>query len=53
MARRLRDKRPKVIYLELCEDLRPLLGELRNCRLPVALQAFASDSTASRRSGRR
>ncbi|ONH24306.1 hypothetical protein BL253_30735 [Pseudofrankia asymbiotica] len=43
MARRLREKRPKVIYLELCEDLRPLLGELRNCRLPVALQAFAHE----------
>ncbi|MEQ4300021.1 DUF5682 family protein [Plantactinospora sp. B6F1] len=43
MARRLREKQPAVIYLELCEDLRPLLEELRNCRLPVALQAFASD----------
>jgi hypothetical protein len=43
MVRRLRDKQPKVIYLELCEDLQPLLGELRNCRLPVALQAFASE----------
>lgn len=43
MAARLRDKQPKVIYLELCEDLRPLLEELPNCRLPVALQAFASD----------
>jgi Family of unknown function (DUF5682) len=43
MARRLREKRPQVIYLELCEDLRPLLEELRNCRLPVAVQAFASE----------
>lgn len=43
MVRRLREKQPKVIYLELCEDLRPLLGELRNCRLPVAVQAFASE----------
>jgi Family of unknown function (DUF5682) len=43
MALRLRSKRPKVIYLELCEDLQPLLGELRNCRLPVAVQAFASE----------
>nr|BFE64766.1 hypothetical protein GCM10020063_092920 [Dactylosporangium thailandense] len=42
MVRRLREKQPKVIYLELCEDLGPLLSELRNCRLPVALQAFAS-----------
>ncbi|MFE5515499.1 hypothetical protein ACFQ9J_33770 [Streptomyces sp. NPDC056529] len=43
MARRLREKRPKVVYLELCEDMAPLLTELRNCRLPVAVQAFASD----------
>lgn len=42
MVRRLRDKQPKVIYLELCEDMQPLLTELRNCHLPVALQAFAS-----------
>ncbi|MGI8335839.1 DUF5682 family protein [Actinomadura scrupuli] len=43
MVGRLREKQPKVIYLELCEDLRPLLGELRNCRLPIALQAFATE----------
>ncbi len=43
MVRRLRAKQPKVIYLELCEDLGPLLTELRNCRLPVALQSFASE----------
>ncbi|WP_433233540.1 hypothetical protein ACQP2H_14820 [Micromonospora sp. CA-248260] len=43
MVRRLRHRQPKVIYLELCEDLQPLLGELRNCRLPVAVQAFASE----------
>ncbi|MER5425174.1 hypothetical protein [Streptosporangium roseum] len=43
MVRRLREKQPRVIYLELCEDLQPLLDELRNCRLPVALQAFASE----------
>ncbi|TDC55840.1 hypothetical protein E1281_10310 [Actinomadura sp. KC345] len=43
MARRLREKRPSVVYLELCEDLAPLLDELRNCRLPVALQAFAGE----------
>ncbi|RCG22880.1 hypothetical protein DTL70_14225 [Streptomyces diacarni] len=44
MARRLRDKQPKVVYLELCEDMAPLLPELRNCKLPVALQAFASEA---------
>ena len=43
MARRLREKQPKVIYLELCEDMAPLLTELRNCTLPVALQAFATE----------
>ncbi|MBR7837909.1 hypothetical protein KDL01_31840 [Actinospica durhamensis] len=44
MVRRLREKRPAVIYLELCEDFTPLLEELRNCRLPVALQAFACET---------
>ncbi|MEV7289625.1 hypothetical protein AB0O01_34600 [Streptomyces sp. NPDC093252] len=43
MARRLREKQPKVVYLELCEDMAPLLTELRNCKLPVAVQAFASE----------
>lgn len=44
MVRRLREKQPSVIYLELCEDFAPLLEELRNCRLPVALQAFAGET---------
>ncbi|MQS17799.1 hypothetical protein F7Q99_37825 [Streptomyces kaniharaensis] len=43
MARRLREKQPKVVYLELCEDMAPLLSELRNCRLPVAVQSFATE----------
>ncbi|MGW2086383.1 hypothetical protein [Streptomyces sp. NPDC001880] len=43
MARRLREKQPKVVYLELCEDMAPLLTELRNCKLPVAVQSFATD----------
>ncbi|MET7640878.1 hypothetical protein [Streptomyces sp. NPDC005438] len=43
MARRLREKQPRVVYLELCEDMTPLLTELRNCRLPVAVQSFASE----------
>ncbi|MFE4513413.1 hypothetical protein ACFRMQ_04320 [Kitasatospora sp. NPDC056783] len=42
MARRLRAKQPKTVFLELCEDLAPLLTELRGCRLPVAVQAFAT-----------
>jgi hypothetical protein len=43
MARRLRDRQPKVVYLELCEDMAPLLTELRNCTLPVAVQSFATE----------
>ncbi|MDR6976056.1 hypothetical protein J2X68_002744 [Streptomyces sp. 3330] len=43
MARRLREKQPRTVYLELCEDMAPLLTELRNCRLPVAVQSFASE----------
>jgi hypothetical protein len=43
MARRLRDTQPKVVYLELCEDMAPLLTELRNCTLPVAVQSFATE----------
>lgn len=43
MARRLREKQPKVVYLELCEDMAPLLTELRNCKLPVAVQSFATE----------
>ncbi|WP_435590708.1 DUF5682 family protein [Nocardia sp. bgisy118] len=43
MVRRLHEKRPKVVYLELCEDLRPILDELRNCKLPVAVQAWAGE----------
>ena len=38
LALRLRAKQPKVVYLELCEDMAPLLSELRNCVLPVAVQ---------------
>ncbi|MER7013476.1 hypothetical protein ABT324_18820 [Saccharopolyspora sp. NPDC000359] len=43
MARRLRQKQPEVVYLELCEDMAPLLTELRTCTLPVAVQAFATE----------
>src|SRR5688572_30546577 len=44
MVRRLQTQAPKVIYLELCEDLQPLVENLRDCKLPVALQAFAAES---------
>lgn len=43
MAERLIRKRPKVIFMEMCEDMRPVLNNLRQCKLPVALQAFASE----------
>lgn len=46
LVRRLRERAPKVIFVEMCEDLRPLVGKLRDCKLPVALQAFALGSEA-------
>src|SRR5262245_33165284 len=46
LVRRLRDNPPRVVFMELCEDLRPLLDRLRDCKLPVALQAFAGGSDA-------
>ncbi|HEY9696000.1 MAG TPA: DUF5682 family protein [Trichocoleus sp.] len=44
LVQRLRHKAPQVIYIELCEDLLPIVADLRDCKLPVALQAFASES---------
>ena len=46
MVERLRRRPPRAIYMECCEDLRPLLDGLRDCKLPVALQAFAPQSEA-------
>jgi hypothetical protein len=46
MRRRLERKPPRVIYLECCEDMRPLVDGLRDCQLPVALQAFAAVAEA-------
>lgn len=46
MVRRLATRPPRAIYMECCEDLRPVLDGLRDCRLPVALQAFATSSEA-------
>src|SRR5688572_20303947 len=46
MVRRLTSNPPRVIYMECCEDLRPLLEGLRECKLPIALQAFAGSSEA-------
>ncbi|MBW4576754.1 MAG: hypothetical protein KME08_15885 [Aphanothece sp. CMT-3BRIN-NPC111] len=44
MVQRLHRKPPKVIYIELCEDLQPTVEHLRDCKQPVALQAFAAES---------
>lgn len=46
MIGRLRRRPPRVIFMEMCEDLRPLIDLLRDCKLPVALQAFASRTDA-------
>src|SRR5688572_21313214 len=46
MVRRLSERSPRVIFIEMCEDFRPLLDKLRDCKLPVALQAFAGQSDA-------
>jgi hypothetical protein len=46
MVRRLTRQAPRVIFIELCEDLRPVVDKLRDCKLPVALQAFAGHSDA-------
>lgn len=44
MVRRLQHHPPRVIYLEMCEDLLPIVENLRDCKFPVALQAFATES---------
>lgn len=44
LVRRLYQKPPRVIYIELCEDMLDLIGHLRYCKLPVAFQAFAAES---------
>ena len=46
VVRRLASRPPRDIFLEGCEDLTPALEGLRDCRLPVALQAFAAESNA-------
>jgi hypothetical protein len=46
VVRRLAARPPRVIFMECCEDLRPTLDGLGDCRLPVALQAFAAHSDA-------
>lgn len=46
MVRRLRERPPKVIFMEGCEDLNAALEGLRHCRFPVALQAYAPEAPA-------
>jgi hypothetical protein len=46
MVRRLRERPPKVIFMEGCEDLNEALGGLSHCRFPVALQAYAPEAPA-------
>ncbi|MCB9670750.1 MAG: hypothetical protein H6736_22525 [Alphaproteobacteria bacterium] len=43
MVRWLRERRPKLVFIEMCEDLVGLVPDLRDCTLPVALQAFAGE----------
>ncbi len=44
MVRRLHQNPPRVLYIELCEDMLAAVEHLRDCKLPVALQAFAAKS---------
>jgi len=44
IVQRLRQKPLRAIYMELCEDLQVAVEHLRDCKLPVALQAFAAES---------
>ena len=46
MVRRLRERPPKVIFMEGCEDLGAALEGLEHCRFPIALQAYAPESPA-------
>jgi len=46
LIQRLRQKAPRVIFMEMCEDFRPLCEKFRDCKLPVAFQAFAESSTS-------
>ena len=43
MVQYLRSYEPKLVLIEACEDLRPLVEQLDQCSLPVALQSYASE----------
>jgi hypothetical protein len=42
MVRYLEQKRPKLVFVEMCEDLLAHVADLDDCTFPVALQAFSS-----------
>ena len=44
MVKRLREKQPKVIFLELCEDMQSIIENLKECKFPVALQACSLET---------
>lgn len=44
MVRRLRNRKPRVIFIELCEDLKESIEGLGDSSLPVALQAFSGEA---------
>ncbi|HZF52172.1 MAG TPA: DUF5682 family protein [Polyangiaceae bacterium] len=44
LLRRLREKRVRVVFMEMCEDLQACVEGLASCKLPIALQAFATTS---------
>lgn len=46
LVRRLQSQPPKVIFIEMCEDLIGLVAELPSCSPPIAMQAFAADAPA-------
>lgn len=41
LLQRLRSKAPRVLFVEMCEDLHAPLAGLKDCKFPIALQAFA------------
>jgi hypothetical protein len=43
---RARARPPRVIFVEMCEDLAAALPGLVHCRFPVALQGFAPEASA-------
>ncbi|MCB9641304.1 MAG: hypothetical protein H6727_20560 [Myxococcales bacterium] len=45
ILRRLQEgPQPKAIFVELCEDLQSTLSGLADCQLPIALQAFSTET---------